>query len=126
MPDGNIGDRNDLDSTGNAEMPHGFARQSVLDLVNVIDEFDLGVFHPDFVIDNRRVYIQIHVLINAHGQNKPAMLAVERGQVCSASAERYSKRSSGDDHRFSYREPLGLVTSWQSASGGNFSRAPEV
>ena len=98
MPDGNIGDRNDLDSTGDAEMPQRFAGQSVLNLIDVIDQFGLVVLHPNLVIDDRRVHIEVHVLINCHSQNESAVLAVEGGQVCSASPERYAERSPGNDH----------------------------
>jgi hypothetical protein len=63
-----------------------FARQRVLELVDMIDQLGLGVFQANFVVDNRRVHVQIHILINSHREDESAMLTVERGEVCSPAA----------------------------------------
>ena len=94
----NVGDRHNLDPIGNPEEPQRFAGEGVFHLIDMIHKLGLRIAHANFVVHDRRIHVQVHVLVDAHGQNEAALLAVERGQIGPAAAEREPEWCPRDNH----------------------------
>ena len=69
-------------------------------LRGMIHQFALQVLKPDAPVDNRGIDDDAQVLVNAHRENKAAMLFVKRGQVGAAAAESNPIWSARDDHGY--------------------------
>src|SRR5688572_1866615 len=63
----------------------------------MIDFLAAAVMQADLRIQNRRVEHDVHVLVDAHGEDEAAVRAVKRGQVGAAAAECNPERRSRDD-----------------------------
>ena len=74
------------------------AHELVLQLIGVIDGLGLGVLDVNAAVDRRRVDRHVHVLVDAHRQDEPAVLFVVRRQIGAAAAERHTEGGAGDDH----------------------------
>ena len=96
---GNVRDRHDFDSIGDAEILEGFTSERMLHFVDVIDHFGAGVTNTNLVVNDRSVDVEIHVFVNPNGENEAAMLPVEGRKVGPAAAQRNPKGRSSDDHR---------------------------
>src|SRR5467141_566068 len=97
-PSRDVCDRNDFDPVGDTDMPQSFARQSVFDLIDMVNHLGLGVSHTDFIVNDRRVDVQEHVFVNRGSEYESAVLAVERRKISTPAPQRQSKWSSCDDH----------------------------
>ena len=75
------------------------AREFVLQLIDALDCFALGVMKPHQPVRIRHVQCDIHVLVDAQTENVAAVLAVKAGQVGSAASQSYTERRSRYDQR---------------------------
>ena len=97
---GKIGDRGDLEGVLDAVGLQRLAGQLVAKLTDVIDDFGLRVVQTDLAAHHRAVHCDVHVLVEAHGENESAVLAEVGRKIGSAAAQRHAERRAGDDHRW--------------------------
>ena len=104
-----IGDGSDLDGVVNAVRPQRFAREFVLELIDVRDGLALRVVQADEAVGIGHVQDHVHVLVDGHSQHEAAVLFVEAGQIGAASTERDAERSAGNNHREGEEAPRAML-----------------
>src|SRR5581483_6260757 len=80
------------------KVTQSFAGQSVLDIVHMLYQLCLVILHPDCVIQNWSVHVQVHVFVDGNGQDKSFMLSVEGWKVGAPTTQGDSKWSFRNDH----------------------------
>lgn len=65
----------------------GLAGQFVLEAVDAVHGFAVGVMQADEAVGVGHVEHDVHVFVDAHGEDEAAVLLVEAGQVGPAAAE---------------------------------------
>src|SRR5205814_9948075 len=80
----------------------GFANDRMLDLLDRSRFLERRVFQQE-AVNESAMNIDVNILVDRRGDEKPRMLAVIGGQICAAAAQRNSKWRPGDDHDESFR-----------------------
>jgi len=73
------------------------ARELVFELTDVLHSLSMRVVKADVVTDDRAIHGDVHVLVEAHRENEPAVMRKVRGQIRSAAAEGHAKRGARED-----------------------------
>src|ERR1700739_1924977 len=78
---GNISDGDNFDSVINMKKTEGFTGECVLNLFYMVDDLCFAVLDADYVIQNRCIHIEEHVLVNRNCENESAVFPVERREI---------------------------------------------
>src|SRR5439155_11640279 len=104
-----VGDGSDFEGILNSVRLQSLARQLVAQIVDVINRFGLRIVQPDLTADDRAVDHHVHELVQAHGEDESAVLAVVRGKIRPPAAQGHAEGSAGDDHS---RNPAAAASVW--------------
>src|SRR5579859_2426656 len=72
--------------------------EGVLNLVDRVDSLHLGVL-DDELWYKRLMERDVNVFVDRGRDDKSAVFAIIRRQICAATSQRYSERTSGNNHR---------------------------
>ena len=95
---GQVRHRGDFHLLVNSVQPQRLPGQLVLEFADMVHGFALAVMQADLVVHGGGIDHHVHVFIDPHGEDEPAVLPVVRGQVRPSAAQRDPKRCPGDDH----------------------------
>ena len=95
-----IGNRGDFEGLLDPVSLQRLTGELMPKLTDMIDDLGLRIVQPDLATDHRPVHGDVHVLVEAHGEDESAVLAEIGGKIGSAAAECHAKRRAGDDHRW--------------------------
>ena len=76
----------------------GLPDKLVLDLIWMIRSLTARVLNTNFPVQERWIDAHVHVLVDPHGEDKPTVLVVVRGQVRTASTQGDAKWRTRKDH----------------------------